>query len=127
MVLKINGKEYLVRFGFKAIDYLDHQYTIETQGIKILGQGIQQAYTYLYSESVIALYHVIRAATITEKTQPSAEEIEAYAEELAVKNELSKLFEELIDELKKQPLTKGTVAKHEKSIKTAEKEAKKKA
>lgn len=127
MILKINGKDYPIKFGFAAIDYLDKQYAVETQGMKVLGQGIQQVYTYLGMESIMALYHAIRAATITEKSQPSIEEIEVYAEELSGKDGLSKLFEDLIDELKKQPLTKGTVAKHVKSIKTAEKEAKKKA
>lgn len=126
MILKINEKEYTIRFGFGAIDYLDKQYAIESQGVKVLGQGIQQVYTYLGMESLISLYHAIRGGTITEKSQPSEEDIEIYASELAEKGELSKLFAELIDELKKQPLTKVTVAKYEKNIKAAEKEAKKK-
>ena len=68
-----------------TIDYLDKQYAVETQGMKVLGQGIQQVYTYLGMESIMALYHAIRAATITEKSQPSIEEIEVYAEELSEK------------------------------------------
>lgn len=125
MILKINGKEYTIRFGFAAIDYLDNKYYVETQGIKILGQGVQQAYNYLNSESIVALYHTVKAATITEKSQPSTDEIEIYAEELANKNELSKLFKDLAEELKKQPLTKGTVKKHLQNIQEVEKTEKK--
>lgn len=122
MNLKINGKDYEIRFGFAAIDYLDKQYFVEASGIK-LGQGIGMAYTYLNGQSPVAIFHVIKAGVITEKQQPSDNEIEEFVEEYAEKDGLNKLFKELASELKKQPLTKATVAAYDKSTKEAAKKA----
>ncbi|WP_100066061.1 tail assembly chaperone [Miniphocaeibacter massiliensis] len=122
MILNINGKDYEIRFGFAAIDYLDKQYFVEASGIK-LGQGIGMAYTYLNAQSPVAILHVIRAGTITEKQQPSTADIEKFVEETAEKDGISKLFKELAAELKKQPLTKATVAAYDKNMKEAAKKA----
>lgn len=122
MILKINGKDYEIKFGFAAIDYLDRQYFIETSGMK-LGQGVNMIYTHLNAENPLALLNAIKAGTITEKQQPSTNDIEIFAMEKGENNELKKLFKELADELKKQPLTKATVASFEKNIKEAAKEA----
>ena len=121
MNLKINGKDYEILFGFKAIDYLDRVYFIETNGLK-LGQGIGFAYNYLLNQQPLALFHAIRAGTITEKQQPSDAEIEAFAMEAGEKDNLEKLYKELANELKKQPLTKATVKTSEKNMKEIMKE-----
>lgn len=105
MILIINGKEYPLRFGFAAIDYLDKIYYLEEAGVK-LGQGIPLLVSNLVSENPLALFHAYRAGMITEKSQPSNAELEVYLEGLAEEDKLDELFKEVIDELKKSALTK---------------------
>lgn len=119
MELTIDGKNYTLRFGFAAIDYLDNMYPLKTQGIEVLGQGVGQVYSMLNSESIIALMHAIKAGTITENQIPSTSDIEKYLMDLGEKNKLEKLFKDIIAELKKQPLTKGTISKFDKAVKEA--------
>lgn len=121
MVLKINGKEYEIRFGFAGIDYLDRVYYVESHGVK-LGQGLGMLYTYLEMQHPMSLLHAIKAGTITEKQAPSVKEIEEFVEEIAETEGLEKLFKDLGNELKKQPLTKGTIKTHLKNTAQAIKE-----
>lgn len=105
MILIINGKEYPLRFGFAAIDYLDKIYYLEEAGVK-LGQGIPLLVSNLVAENPLALYHAFKAGMITEKSQPSNAELEVYLEGLAEEDKFDELFKEVIDELKKSALTK---------------------
>ncbi len=107
MQLKIGEKEYAIILGFDAINYLDEVYYFEVNGIK-LAQGVKIVVQYLMDENPVALYHMIKAGTSTEPQKPSNAEIEAFISELGEKNKLQKMFGEMIEELKKQPLTKHT-------------------
>ena len=107
MVIKIGEKEYPIILGFDAINYLDQVYYFEVNGVK-LAQGVKIVMQYLMDENPIAIYHMIKAGTSTESQKPSNVDIEAYITELAEKNKLQKMFGEMIEELKKQPLTKHT-------------------
>lgn len=107
MQLKIGEKEYPIILGFDAINYLDEVYFFEVNGLK-LAQGVKIVVQYLMDENPVALYHMIKAGTSTESQKPSNADIEAFISELGEKNKLQKLFGEMIDELKKQPLTKHT-------------------
>lgn len=105
MILKINGKEYPLRFGFAAIDYLDKIYYLEEAGVK-LGQGIPLLVSNLVAENPLSLFHAFKAGMITEKSLPSNAELEVYLEDLAENDKLDELYKEVIDELKKSALTK---------------------
>lgn len=116
MIIDINGKECEIIFGFEAIDYLDKKYPLEIQGLKQLGQGIQNTYNYLTKASPTAICEAIYAGTITEKDRASMSKIKEKVMQVATENEngLQELADELVEELKKQPLTKGVISKLEK-------------
>ena len=107
MQLKIGEKEYAIILGFDAINYLDEVYYFEVNGIK-LAQGVKIVMQYLMDENPVALYHMIKAGISTESQKPSNADIEAFISELGEKNKMQKMFGEMIEELKKQPLTKHT-------------------
>lgn len=107
MVIKIGEREYPIILGFDAINYLDELYYFEVNGVKI-AQGVKIVMQYLMDENPFAIYHMIKAGTSTESQKPSNADIEAYISELGEKNKLQKMFGEMIEELKKQPLTKHT-------------------
>ena len=107
MQIKIGEKEYQIILGFDAINYLDEIYFFEVNGVK-LAQGVKIVVQYLMDENPFAIKHMIKAGTATEPQKPSNAEIEAFISELGEKNKLQKLFGEMIEELKKQPLTKHT-------------------
>lgn len=115
MMIEINGKDCEIIFGFEAIDYLDKRFPLEIQGLKQLGQGIQNTYNYLTKASPIAICEAIYAGTITQKDRASMKHIKEKIMQTATENEngLQELADELVEELKKQPLTKGVIAKLE--------------
>lgn len=105
MNVTIGKKDYELRFGFAALDYLDHEYTIETQGYTF-GQGLQIGVAYLLDHNPLALRAFIKAGTETEKSKPSNDEIEQFLMAKGDEGTLPALFDEVLGELKKQPLTK---------------------
>lgn len=105
MVIKIGEKEFPITFGFAALEFLDKVYTIKT-GVGDIGQGLNMLLMYLMDENPLAIRTAIKAGTETLKQKPSNEDIDDFITELAEKEKLDGLFKELLDELKKQPLTK---------------------
>lgn len=127
MNVKIGGREYELRFSLDAINYLDHVYTIDANGVKI-GDGIQELTVYLNLRNPTALYHAIKAGTIREKQKPSNEEIETFLEEAGENGGLEKLADDFLSLLRRQPLTKAAVKAFEEAAganpeETPEKEA----
>lgn len=124
MQLKIGDKEYSITLGFAALDYLDKVYYLEFQNGAKLGQGVAYTINYINDENPLVIYHMIKAGTITERSKPSNEDIEAFILETGEKGNLDKLFKDFSDELKKQPLTKTKVIKLTKQIAELEKASK---
>lgn len=118
MEIKIKDTSYPIYLGFDAINYLDNQYCVDMNGIK-LGFGIVSVITQLRARNVLAIYNMIKAGTNTLQQQPSSQDIEDYFGELTEK-QFDDLCEEFINELKKQPLTRVTALKITKEAKKKE-------
>lgn len=108
MNLKIGGKTYEMIMGIKAIDYLDHVYTFEVNGIKF-GNGIKMLVTSLFNEDPVALYNCIKAGICTELQKPSNADIEKLLVEVSEKDEIGGLYLDFLNLLRTQPLTKATM------------------
>lgn len=113
MIIKILDKEYELRFGLKALKYLDDIYFIENNGIKF-GLGVFQVYDALSNKSdfnAIAIFNLIKAGLETSLIKPNDRQIEMYIEQCVTDDKADELVEELLDELKKQPLTRLKIEK----------------
>lgn len=115
MECKIGGKNYEIRFSLAGLDYLDSIYHKKESGITF-GIGISMLAGLLMEEQPQALFHAIKAGTIKEKGKPSNDEIESYLEEVGEAEGLEKLFEDFLLQLRRQPLTKGTMKKVDKNV-----------
>lgn len=123
MELTIGNKTYPIYLGVAAIDYLDRfdDYRIEKDGISF-GFGVNLLYGNLGMGSISSLVRFIKAGTCTENQKPSDEAIESFMAELDYEA-LESLFEEAIDELKKQPMTRLSIERLEASQEQAKKKA----
>lgn len=110
MILKIGKKDYELNLGFAAIDYLDSIYKANIDGIIEYGMGLNMLVLGLRNEDITVGYHFIKAGTILEKQKPSNDEIEEFFGSLDEKG-FTDFFNEAIDCLKTQPLTKVKIAK----------------
>lgn len=115
----INGEENKLHFGKVGfIRTLDSEYKAEYNGIKF-GMGLNLANTYLKQYSIPALVEVIRAAASGKPTRSEVDKaLEDYAEKLALEDPefdgLDDLFEDVMEEMGKQPLTRATMKKFNK-------------
>jgi len=116
MQLEINEKTHNLYFGLDFIEELDNKFPIESNGAKF-GMGINTALVYLKQENPRILADLIHAATSTANLRPGITEIKRFVEQ---QEDLEPLFTELTDELGKQPMTKGAVAKMKKAQEQAE-------
>lgn len=110
MILKIGKKEYELKFGFAAINYLDSIYKANIDGMIDYGMGLNMLVLGLRNEDISVGYHFIKAGTVLEKQKPSNEEIEEYFGGLDEKG-FTDFFEKAIECLKTQSLIKVKIAK----------------
>lgn len=107
MQIEIGRRLYTLTFGFDALDYLDKVYTqTEPQSGLEFGVGLRLFIPYLMMRNITALRHAIKAGTSTEMSKPSNFEIEEFIAKKLEDNTEVDFFDEIIDALKKQPLTK---------------------
>lgn len=114
MQVEINGIVHEIKFGFKALAEMDKKYNIERMGLKF-GIGVQGLYVDLITGNPSTVVDTIKIGTMTASNPPTQTAIENYVMEVAEQDGLEDLNEALIDELKKQPLTRSTIKKTEKA------------
>ena len=112
MVINIKDKEYEVRFGIRFIRELDKANVISTNHVKF-GAGLELKAPQLFGHDVVALSDVIYTGTVTEKSRPTPNQIDDYVEN---HEDIEKLFDEVIEELKKSNASKLKMAKLEKEM-----------
>lgn len=123
MVINIKNNDYEVCFGMAFIRALDEKYyTDGFNGIK-LGTGMEVKIPYLLSYDPITLSEFLYLGTCTNKKRPSQMDVDAYIDQV---EDIDALFNEVIQELKKQNATKRKMEKMMKLFEETEKEAKEK-
>jgi len=110
MELKINGKDYELRFGLSFINAIDNIYTQEMHGVEF-GMGLEMLNTYLGLGRATALYNVIKAGTSHLNSKPSNNDIENYLEELATADnkDYDNLFDDIKGAMSQAPFLKRTM------------------
>lgn len=107
MELTINDKNYELKFGLSFINTLDNIYTQTAEGMTF-GIGIEMLQAYLSMGRPTALANAIKAATSHLNSKPSNNDLEAYLETLAEKDEkeFDKLFDEIEESMQTAPFLK---------------------
>ena len=119
MVITLNGRDYSLYFSIAGIDFLDRKYYVEASGVKF-GFGVGVVYQQIAMKNVVGIFNAIKACLINKDVKDDV--IEDYIVKVAESNNLDKLCEDLIDELKKQPLTRKSVADLTKRIEDVQEE-----
>lgn len=107
MVITLNNKDYNLYFSIAGIDFLDREYYVEANGVKF-GFGVGMVYQQIAMKNVVGIFNAIKACLINKNVKDSI--IEDYIVKVAEDDKIEQLCEDLIDELKKQPLTRKSVA-----------------
>lgn len=109
MFINHNGKELEMKFGLKFLNTIDRKLGLEINQAS-LGNGVNMLVPNLENGNVVTIAHVIEAATSHHKKHPSKDfEIEAVLNEIAEDKGLLTFGEEIVEELGKQPMTRGLV------------------
>lgn len=102
MTISINGKEYDLYFGIGFVKELNEIYFQKDASGKKWGLGLEVTLPSILTYDPIALSEYLYVATSTAKPRPKREEIDQFIDEC----DLDAVFEEVIEELKKQNATK---------------------
>lgn len=123
MNLTINGKDYALNFGIKFIREVDKQTETITNGIKF-STGLNPILSQLVQGSITALADIIKYATITNASRPSADEIDEYIDSLSA-DEYDTLVENVLEAIKESNAgRKAFLAVKQEEAKQAEMQAK---
>lgn len=122
MVLKINGRECPLNFGIGFIRELDKKYYVQAQSGNKFGNGLETRVPYLLTGDVIALAEFIYMGTARMETgRPSEQDVDEYIDTV---DDIEKLFDTVVDELKKSNACKMKVQDLLKSLEEVEKSLK---
>ena len=119
MVITLNNKDYSLYFSIAGIDYLDREHYVEASGVKF-GFGVGMVYQQIAMKNVVGIFNAIKACLINKDVKDDV--IEDFIVKVAEDDKLDELCEDLIDELKKQPLTRKSVADLTKRIEDVQEE-----
>lgn len=104
MVINIKNNDYEVRFGIAFVRALDEKYYYEQSGLGTkFGTGMETLIPRLLLYDPVALSEFLYFGTCTEKKRPSQMDVDAYVDQV---EDIDALFDEVIQELKKQNATK---------------------
>ena len=119
MVLNINGTDYELKFGIRFVRELDKRYFTTGQNGYKFGIGVEIKIPMLLTGDVVTLAEFIHLGTVSEKKRPSVQEIDEFVDNA---EDIETIFDEVIEELKKQNATKMKMVEFERVLK-AETEA----
>lgn len=109
MKIKINEVEYTLKFGLKFIRELDEKYYFERNGAKF-GATLEDRIPLIFAQDPVTLSEFLYSATSTQESRPTRDEVDAYIEEC---EDIEKLFDEVLSELKNSNVTKSRMKQME--------------
>lgn len=119
MVLTINGTDHELNFGVRFVRELDKKYYVESQGGIKFGTGIETRVPMLLTGDAVTLAEFIYTALATDsKKKPTMQDIDNYVDHV---EDIEALFDEVIEELKKQNATKMKMKEFTDRLKQEEK------
>lgn len=110
MEITLNDKKYDLHFGLRFLDEINKRFgvtmDVEGQTIQSNISGLHMAMTGLSQKSPSALAKVIQCATADARQKPSIKELETFIGKLIEDEKYDDFYDELLDELGKQPLVR---------------------
>ena len=122
MMITIEGKEYEVHFGIAFVRELDKKHSVKGNNGVAFGLGLETVVPKLFMGDVLTLADVLLLGTGTEKNRPTSKEVDKYIDEV---EDIEAVFDEVLEELKKQNATKKKATKMITDLKAAEEKEKK--
>lgn len=106
MELTINDKEYSFIFGFGFIQELNRRYSVTEQGMTVK-MGLDNVLLNFFNKDVETLIEILKVANLTESPKVSVNDLASLVEEIGSE----KLFDIVLEELKKSEFTKSKTGK----------------
>lgn len=113
----INGIDYKFIFGFGFIQELNRRYSVVEQGMTIK-MGLDTALANFFNKDVETLIEILKVANSTETPKISVNDLAGLVEEVGSE----KLFDKVLEELKKSEFTKSKTIQMLKKIGEMEEE-----
>lgn len=98
----INGKDYKFIFGFGFIQELNRRYSVIEQGMTVK-MGLDNVLLNFFNKDVETLIEILKVANSTESPKVSVNDLALLVEEIGSE----KLFDIVLEELKKSEFTKS--------------------
>lgn len=102
----INGKDYKFIFGFGFIQELNRRYSVTEQGMTVK-MGLDNVLLNFFNKDVETLIEILKVANLTESPKVSVNDLAGLVEEIGSE----KLFDIVLEELKKSEFTKSKTQK----------------
>ncbi|MBE9909984.1 hypothetical protein G8B49_01750 [Enterococcus mundtii] len=114
MELMINDKEYSFIFGFGFIREMNRRYSVVEQGMT-MKLGLDSTLVNFFNEEIETLIEMLKVANATESPRVAEKDLIALVDEIGS----DKLFDLVLEELKKSEFTKKKTLKIENKIKNS--------
>lgn len=111
----INGKDYKFIFGFGFIQELNRRYSVTEQGMTVK-MGLGNVLLNFFNKDVETLIEILKVANLTESPKVSVNDLASLVEEIGSE----KLFDIVLEELKKSEFTKSKTEKLLEKVKEAQ-------
>ncbi|MDT2511676.1 tail assembly chaperone [Enterococcus avium] len=111
----INGKDYKFIFGFGFIQELNRRYSVTEQGMTVK-MGLDNVLLNFFNKDVETLIEILKVANLTESPKVSVNDLASLVEEIGSE----KLFDIVLEELKKSEFTKSKTEKMLEKVKEAQ-------
>lgn len=111
----INGKDYKFIFGFGFIQELNRRYSVTEQGMTVK-MGLDNVLLNFFNKDVETLIEILKVANLTESPKISVNDLASLVEEIGSE----KLFDIVLEELKKSEFTKSKTEKLLEKVKEAQ-------
>ncbi|WP_409173858.1 tail assembly chaperone [Enterococcus mundtii] len=116
MELTINGKEYKFIFGFGFIQEMNRRYSVVEQGMT-MKLGLDSTLVNFFNEEIETLIEMLKVANLTETPKVAENDLITLVGEIGS----DKLFDLVLEELKKSAFTKKKTLTIENRIKNSKK------
>lgn len=114
MQLTINDKDYQFIFGYGFIKELNRRYTIHEKGLS-LKAGLDTTLANFFNNDIETLVEMLKVGNLTETPKISEKELAEYVAE----SDIEKLFDEVLEELKKSGFTRMKTKRMSEAMKQA--------
>lgn len=109
MIVNIEGRDYNLIFGWDFLEEINKRIGINQGALQLEQGGVIRLESAFMTKDPVTLIHIIQSATETERQKPSKKGIQKLIEGLLIEGTYSEFYEELEEDIKKQPLLNSLI------------------